>query len=304
MSLCGPVEQVPCHLKVAVCRSAYECRPAAFAARIFRANRRIVEAAVGRMSAPAIEETRVIPTEPIEEPIFNVPRVVVAVLAVLVLVQVVRGFLAPDDDLWLVVATAFIPGRYGPAGPELPGGEMALFTSPFTHMLVHGDWMHLAFNAAWLLAFGGAIAERTGTARFLAFFTLCGLGGAAAFYFVNVGLMQPMIGASGAISGLMGGVLRFLFPAIDSGGFRRLREAPRSVRLMSLGEALTDRRIIIASAVLVVLNVLTVVGFGVAQNGAGIAWEAHLGGYLIGIFTYGLFDNVSRREEYPQPNID
>jgi membrane associated rhomboid family serine protease len=257
------------------------------------------------MLPPAqFRRTRVIPTAPHEEPIFNVPGVVVAVLAGLVLVHVVRGFLPADDDLWLVLAAAFIPGRYGPMGPELPGGEVALYTSPFTHMLMHGDWMHLAFNAAWLLAFGGAIAERTGPARFLAFFTLCGLGGAAAFYLANSGLMQPMIGASGAISGLMGGALRILFPAIDSGGFRRLREAPRSVRLMSLGEALTDRRILVASAVLVVLNVLTIVGFGVAQNGTGIAWEAHLGGYLIGIFTYGLFDNVSRPKDYPQPNID
>ena len=243
-----------------------------------------------------------IPTAPHEEPIFNVPRIVVAVLAALVVVQAVRGLLSADDDLWLVLAAAFIPARYGPMGSELPGGALALFTSPFTHMFMHGDWMHLAFNAAWLLAFGGAIAERTGTVRFLAFFTLCGLGGAAAFYLANIDLAQPMIGASGAISGLMGAVMRVLFPAVDSGGFRRLREAPRSIPLMSLGAALTDRRIIVASAVLVVLNVLTIVGFGVAQNGAGIAWEAHLGGYAIGIFTYGFFDNVSRSEDYPQPN--
>lgn len=245
-----------------------------------------------------------IPTAPSREPIFNVPSPVVAVLAVLVLVHAARKLLPLQDDLWLVLAAAFIPGRYGPMGLELPGGEWALFTSPVTHMLMHGDWVHLALNAAWLLAFGGAIAERTGAARFLAFFVACGLAGAAAFYLANAGLMQPMIGASGAISGLMGGVLRILFPAIDSGGFRRLREAPRSVRLMSLAEALTDRRILVASAVLVVINVLTIVGFGAAQNSAGIAWEAHLGGYLLGLITYGFFDNVSHGEEYTQPNVD
>lgn len=246
-----------------------------------------------------------IPTAPPhQEPIFNVPGVVVAVLALLLLVHGVRSLLPGDDDLWLVLAGAFIPGRYGPAATALPGGETALLTSPFTHMLLHGDWLHLAFNAAWLLAFGGAIAERLGAVRFVLFFTLCGLGGAAAFYLANVGLLQPMIGASGAIFGLMGGVLRILFPAVDSGGFRRLREAPRSVPLMPLGEALTDRRILVASAVLVVVNVLTVVGFGVAQNSAGIAWEAHLGGYLVGLITYGIFDNASPAEEYTQPNVD
>ena len=244
------------------------------------------------------------PTAPAHEPIFNVPRPVLVVLAVLVLVHVGRSLVSPEEDLWLLLAGAFIPARYGPMGPELPGGELALFTSPFTHMLLHGDWVHLGLNAAWLLAFGGAIAERTGALRFYLFFVLCGLAGAAAFSLANGDLMQPMIGASGAISGLMGGALRFLFPAFDSGGLRRLREAPRSVPLMPLSEALTDRRILATSAVLVVINVLTIVGFGVAQNSAGIAWEAHLGGYALGLITYGLFDNVSPHEDYPQPNND
>jgi len=298
------MEQVPCHSKVVLRALTYESRPSGLAARAFRGNRHAGKAMADRTFRSPEQETPVIPTAPYEEPIFNVPRVVVAVLAALVLVHVGRGFLSADDDLWLVLAAAFIPGRYGPAGLELPGGEGALFTSPFTHMLMHGDWVHLGFNAAWLLAFGGAIAERTGPLRFLAFFTLCGLGGAFAFYLANTGLMQPMIGASGAISGLMGAVMRFLFPAMDSGGFRRLRDAPRTVRLMTLGEALTDRRILVASAILILLNVMTIVGFGVAQNGAGIAWEAHIGGYLVGIFTYGLFDNASRSEDDPQPKFN
>lgn len=241
---------------------------------------------------------------PRHEPIFNVHRAVLAVLAVLVLIHVLRSFLSPEEDLWLVLAGAFIPGRYGPLGAELPGGEPALMTSPFTHMLLHGDWRHLAFNSAWLLAFGSAIAERTGTLRFLLFALFCGLGGAAAFYAANVGLMQPMIGASGAISGLMGAAMRFLLPALDGGGFRQLREAPRTVRLMSLSETLTDRRMLITSAMLVVLNVLTIVGFGGAQNSGGIAWEAHLGGYLLGVLTYGYFDDVLIVEDQRQPNSD
>lgn len=240
------------------------------------------------------------PRDPVEEPIFNVPRSVIALLGVLAAIQAARSFLSPETDLWLVLASAFIPARYGPLGADLPGGEVALFTSPVTHMFIHGDWMHLALNSAWLLAFGGAIAERTGTSRFLLFSLACGLAGAATFYVLNSDLAQPMVGASGAISGMMGGTLRFLFPAIDSGGLRRLREAPRSIRLLSLRESLTDRRILLTSAILVVINVLTIVGFGIAQNGAGIAWEAHLGGYSLGLFTYGLFDNVREREEERQ----
>lgn len=244
-----------------------------------------------------------IPTTTNTEPILNVPRCVTALLLVLIGVHVVSTLLPENDELWFVLSAAFIPGRYSPGGAELPGGETALFTSPFTHMFLHGDWMHLALNSAWLLAFGGAIAARTGALRFYLFFLLCGLAGAGAFYAANVDLMQPMIGASGGISGLMGGVLRILFPALDSGGFRRLREDPGSVRLMTLAEALTDRRVLATSAILVVINLLTIVGFGAAQSGAGIAWEAHLGGYVVGLFTYGFFDNVLRRKEEEQPNL-
>jgi len=126
------------------------------------------------------------PRDPAKEPIFNIPTPVVALLGLLAAIHAVRTLLlSPDNDLWVVLAWAFIPARYGPLGTELPGGEVALFTSPVTHMFIHGDWMHLALNSAWLLAFGGAIAERAGALRFLLFSLVCGLAGAATFYALN-----------------------------------------------------------------------------------------------------------------------
>ena len=82
----------------------------------------------------------------------------------------------------------------------------------------------------------------------------------------------------------------------------RLRDAPRTIPLMTLSATLRDRRVLITSAILVVLNLLTIIGFGSARYSGGIAWEAHLGGYVIGIFTYGLFDNVQQSQERWQPN--
>ena len=54
----------------------------------------------------------------------------------------------------------------------LPGGDVATVTSFVTHTIVHGDWVHLGLNAAWLVAFGGAVANRIGSVRFLLFFCL------------------------------------------------------------------------------------------------------------------------------------
>lgn len=224
------------------------------------------------------------------EPIFNVPRSVQAVLAALVGVHLLRQFLSPDDDLWLVLLLAFIPARYAGFAEQLPGGDVSAATSFLTHMLVHGDWMHLAFNSAWLLAFGGAVALRVGSVRFLLFSALCGIAGALTFLAFNPGLMQPVVGASGAISGLMGGTMRYLFPAMDRGGFHLLRDRPRDIPMMSLAEALADRRVQLTTAVWLLMNGLAILGLGTGEASGGIAWEAHVGGYLAGLLAFGWFD--------------
>ncbi len=214
------------------------------------------------------------------EPMFNVPGVVVGVLALLAGVHVLRSVLPEDSEAWLTLALAFIPARYGEGTAGIPGGAVASVTSFVTHMLVHGDLTHLMINSAWLLAFGGVVAERVGGPRFLAFTVLSGIAGAAFFLLLNPGLPAPMVGASGAVSGLMAATLRFLFPAIDAGGLWRLRHAPRSVRLLTLAETLSDQRAIVAIAVWLALNALASIGVGTPGETGPIAWEAHVGGFV------------------------
>lgn len=220
---------------------------------------------------------------------FNVPASVLALLALMTAVHVLRLGLPPDWDTWLTLALAFIPARYSGFAAQLPGGAVAEVTSFLTHTLVHGDWVHLGLNAAWMVAFGGAVANRVGTLRFLMLFAFCAVCGAATFLVFNPGLMAPMVGASGAISGLMGATMRFLFPALDSGGLVALREDPRSVPLMPLAAALTDRRVVLVTLVFLAANVLAVLGIG-SVGLSGIAWEAHIGGYFAGLLFFGFFD--------------
>jgi membrane associated rhomboid family serine protease len=232
---------------------------------------------------------------------FNVPRVVTALLGLLVAIHVARLFLDEQQDLWFVLAMALIPARYAGAAEALPGGEPAALTSFVTHMLVHGDAMHLMFNGAWLLAFGGLLAQRLGAARLIAFSVFTGVAGAVAFLLANPGLMAPVIGASGAVSGLMGGTMRLLFPALDQGGLWTLREYPEDVTLMGLADAMRDRRMQLTVAVFVAVNLLALVGLGGVAEGA-IAWEAHLGGFAAGLACIGLFDR-RRRAADQQPKI-
>ena len=229
------------------------------------------------------------------QPIFNVPGVVLALLGSFLAVHLLRWALPAEDGAWLTTALAFIPGRESAAGVDLPGGGIAIVTSFVTHQFVHGDVAHLLINSAWLLAFGSPVARRTDPVRFLIFFLLTGVAGALLYLAINGGAMVLVIGASGAISGLMGAAFRFLFVSMRSdGGFVSV-DRLNTVPLMSLADTLRDRRILIAVAGWTVLNVVLAWGAAGLTEAAGIAWEAHLGGFYAGLLLYGFFDR-------PQPH--
>jgi len=222
-------------------------------------------------------------------PIFNAPSVVLGALFVIVVVHVARLLLPEELDARVVLALAFIPARYDGYAAALPGGLVSAVTSFLSHALVHANAAHLLLNGAWLLAFGGAVAARVGAVRFLGFASFCAVAAATTFLCANWGLLAPMIGASGAVAGLMAASIRLLFSAIDQGGFALLRTNPRAVRLMGLAETFGDRRILAVTGIWIVINALAAIGLSVPEPGGAIAWEAHLGGYFAGLVTFGLF---------------
>jgi membrane associated rhomboid family serine protease len=232
------------------------------------------------------------------EPIFNVPRSVGIVAALLVLVQIVRGLLPDELDLTFLLALAFIPARYSGAALELPGGYLTAVTSFVTYMVVHAGWVHLLVNLAWMLAFGSAVARRMSDGKFILFSVLCGVAGALTHLLFHYGDMAPVVGASAAISGQMAGALRFIFRAKPQPGERTpdFISAPR----MSLAETLTDKRMLAFLLFWIALNAY----FGlssvkIAGEQGGIAWEAHIGGFLCGLFLFGAFDRERPAEDQP-----
>ena len=224
------------------------------------------------------------------EPIFNVPGPVLAILAVLIAVHAALATLSPEDYTWWVLALAFIPARYTGMSADLPGSGWADVTSFVSYMTVHADITHLAFNGLWLLAFGSVLGARMGAARFISFAVSGGIAGALTFLAFNPGLAAPVIGASAAVSAMMGGVMRFLFSAIDRGEGYLLRHQPAAIPAITVKAALRDRRIVLASIVFLAINLLAIVGFGKLGESGAIAWEAHIGGYLFGLLAFGLFD--------------
>jgi membrane associated rhomboid family serine protease len=224
------------------------------------------------------------------QPIINAPGVVVCLLAIFVGVHLVRSFIPESQDAWLIELLAFVPARLSPGGAEFYGGEAAVYTQFVTHMFLHGDLTHLIVNSAWFLAFGTSVARRTGGMRFLAFFLICGICGALFYLAWNPGMRNPMIGASGAISGLMGASFRFLFGALHSADPDAIAGESYQPPLLSLRDTLTDRRLLSFILGWTGLNILFAWGAAELADGMNIAWEAHLGGFYAGLLLFGWFD--------------
>ena len=225
-----------------------------------------------------------------KQPMFNIPISVVATALVLVALHIVRVALPPEAGITMLLALAFIPARYAGPTPDLPGGEWGDVTSFITYMFVHGDVTHLAINTIWMLAFGSAVAKRIGDFRFVTFSLLCGIAGVLVHLAVHFGELVPVVGASAAISGQMAGAIRFMF-----GSSRAIVPLPQNlatVPLAGIGETLTNPRFLIFLGVWVALNLLFGLGgFQLNGSGGGIAWEAHIGGFVCGLFAFGIFDS-------------
>lgn len=198
------------------------------------------------------------------QPIFNVPPVTKALLVVNLAVQLAQLLLPAGLDDLLVVDGGLIPARYTIAGAL---GWPALL-APLTYQFIHGSWGHLAMNMVVLLAFGSGVERDLGGRRMLAFYLLCGILAGAAHVAAFPQSSDPVIGASGAISGLFGAILRRQFRT--AGG-----------RLWPL----------------VLLWAVMIAATGAAGLGAGaepVAWVAHLGGFAAGLVLVPLFAGRSR----------
>jgi membrane associated rhomboid family serine protease len=228
---------------------------------------------------------------------FNVPPVVAATVAALVVIQAVRDFIPETADLAVLAWFAFIPARYDPTPlvhGAYPGGIAADVCTFVTYALLHGNWLHLGLNAIWLLAFGTPVARRFGPARFLSFFAVTAAAGAIAHLVAYTGERAPMVGASAAISGFMAAAIRFVFQpggplerwSARDGARHRVPAAP-------LFAALRDPRIVAFLAIWFGLNLLFGIGsLPILGDEQPVAWQAHVGGFLAGLLAFAAFDPI------------
>jgi membrane associated rhomboid family serine protease len=232
-------------------------------------------------------------------PILNLPVPIGAIVFWTVLISFLAFFVpSPFGRGPIFNDLSFVPVLFlaDIENGNVPGAVIPLLS----HMFLHGGLGHLALNMLWLMVFGSGIARRLcveglpehrgrNISIFLAFYVACGIAGALTHFATHPLDNTPMIGASGAISGLMAGTLRFALRLFVPAGAEYGRLAP-----------VWARPVVIASAVYIGLNLATgIFEATMMQEGPMIAWEAHIGGYVFGLLAFPLFDRLAKRPPLP-----
>ncbi|HEY8162919.1 MAG TPA: rhomboid family intramembrane serine protease [Methylocystis sp.] len=250
-----------------------------------------------------------------EERMINLPGVITALLGVMIAIECFAAT-APRGLVYsFFEALAFIPLRFSlllapqsvlaalnqGAALDLSGQEQlaatlnagpAVYFTPLTYAFLHGGWTHLTINGLTFAAFGAPVARRLGAALFLLFFACCAVAGAMTHLALHPLDVAPVVGASAAISGTMAAVVRFAFsPGARLGEDGRGRKA-RTTSLRRLGE---NRQAVIFLVVWFAANALLGAFPAASGSSEAIAWEAHMGGFLFGLVTFGAFDYQARR---------
>jgi membrane associated rhomboid family serine protease len=188
-----------------------------------------------------------------------------------------RGAERAVDALGAIPAVLLTDARLPPDLAWVPR-----YATPFTSMFLHGGFMHLAGNMLFLWIFGDNVEDAMGHARYLAFYFLCGIAAVLAQALGDAHSAYPIIGASGAISGVLGAYL-LLFPRA------------RVLTLVVLPFFLTTLRLPAMLLLLLWFAVQLVSDVAAWGGAASVAFSAHIGGFLAGM----LLVPVLKRREVP-----
>ncbi len=158
---------------------------------------------------------------------------------------------------------------------QLLANPLAEFITIFTAMFMHAGWLHLGGNMLYLWIFGDNVEDRLGHAKFLIFYLLCGIAATYAQVLVNPNSNVPNLGASGAIAGVLGAYL-IMFP----GG---------RVQVM-MGRGIIPMPAIVVIGFWAVLQLFS--SFGAVGDTGGVAYMAHVGGFVAGLALVMLFGGL------------
>lgn len=164
-----------------------------------------------------------------------------------------------------ILSFSFIPASWTGAAPFYWTTPL----SPITYMFLHGGWFHLFMNTVMLMAFGSATERFLGSRRMIKLFLICGLCGAGLHFLFYFSSPNPLIGASGGLSGLFAVILMLFQFNTPERGFKK------------------HKKIIGLLAAWIIISLIF--AFMAGGDGTSIAWAAHIGGFIGGLVLYKRF---------------
>ena len=180
-----------------------------------------------------------------------------------------------------IEAWGVVPREYAMRHDLPPLIPFPFWTTLFTSMFLHGGWMHLGGNMLYLWIFGDNVERAMGSARYVAFYVVCGLAAGLAHIAFSSGSSVPSIGASGAISGVLGGYL-LLFPQ-------------NRVRVLTRGGIATVPAVYVLGFWIVIQLISGLGSIAQTSETGGVAYMAHIGGFVAGLALVKVFAAGRRR---------
>jgi membrane associated rhomboid family serine protease len=181
-------------------------------------------------------------------------------------------------------------GLDNPQAQPIPINEAAWWVTLFTSMFMHGGWLHILGNMLFLWVFGNNVEDRLGRAKFLLFYILAGLIAVYTQALIDTSSTAPTIGASGAIAGVLG-AYALLFP----------KARVLTLIFIVFFVTLVEIPALILLAIWFILQFVPALGQVAVESGGGqgVAYFAHVGGFLFGLAVAAVMTSTTRRREEP-----
>jgi membrane associated rhomboid family serine protease len=174
-----------------------------------------------------------------------------------------------------ITAWGVVPREYSVGHDIPPTIPLPFWSTLITSMFLHGGWMHLGGNMLYLWIFGDNLERVMGAAKYAAFYLTCGIAAGLAHILFAGGSAVPSVGASGAISGVLGGYL-LLFPK-------------NRVKVLTRGGVASVPALVVLGMWIVIQLVSQLGSITNASEGGGVAYMAHIGGFVAGMALVKLF---------------
>ena len=225
-------------------------------------------------------------------PAAMMPAVTVGLMLANLAVFLYQYGLDPHQEMLFTYRFALVPAIYGHPEHALQVGlDPTNYWPLITNTFMHGGWVHLIFNMWTLWLFGSALEGRLPTWRFLAFYLLCGTLGSLGHLLSNLDSTVPALGASGAIAGVLGGYTRLY---------------PRAKVTLVFPIVIVPLIFSVPAFLFTALWFAIQLWNGTAAadpHGGGIAWWAHIGGFVAGVLLVGWFQRPTRPTRQSRPAL-